>query len=257
MSALFRRKQYCIAVLVLIFCSHSPVWAEEITLVADIWCPYNCEPNEKKPGYLVELATKIFSEHGISVHYEVLPWQRAITFVREGKYNGLIGSGLSETPDFIFPDEGLAAIKHVFLTSSESNWTFSGLSSLHGIKLGAIKGYSYGQLLESYIEPNANNKNRLTILHGDDELGRLIDLLAQGKIDALIEERATILHFLNHQTDAPNLREAGIGDEEDIFIAFSPNLAESKRYADILSQGLKEMRNSGELDLLLKEYNLQ
>ena len=30
--------------------------AETVTLRADVWCPFNCEPDAASPGYMIEIA---------------------------------------------------------------------------------------------------------------------------------------------------------------------------------------------------------
>lgn len=256
MRSLFKLLQY-ISIGFLFIVPPQLAFTEEITLVADSWCPYNCDPESDRPGYLIELATKIYGEHDISVRYEILPWQRAISFVREGRYTALVGPGLTETPDFIFPKQPLAHIQHVFFTSLESRWQYTDYASLNNIKLGVIKAYSYGDLLESYIEPNSHDNERLTILHGDDELGRLIGLLNENKINAFVEERSIVEYFLKNSAASPKLRVAGVADEEGIYIAFSPKIKNSKRYAELLAEGVKEMRENGELIQLMNKYSIQ
>ncbi|MEQ1790535.1 MAG: hypothetical protein ABL857_08835, partial [Rickettsiales bacterium] len=35
-----------------------------INIVADEWCPFNCDPESDKPGYVIELAKEIFKPYG-------------------------------------------------------------------------------------------------------------------------------------------------------------------------------------------------
>ena len=65
--------------------------AETIILVADTWCPYNCDPGSKYPGFMVEIAQRVFSAAGHQVVYQVEPWNRAVLSVQSGRFQGLIG----------------------------------------------------------------------------------------------------------------------------------------------------------------------
>ena len=40
---------------------------DEIILVADEWCPYNCTPGENKQGYIVEIAKHALESEGHKV----------------------------------------------------------------------------------------------------------------------------------------------------------------------------------------------
>jgi len=230
--------------------------SDEIVLVADVWCPYNCEPNSDTPGYLIEIAQYAFEKEGHTIKYLTLPWSRAIQMVRNGEYHGIVGTGKSETPEFIFPKEPLIRSEHVFYTNLENKWTYDGLESLKKINLGVINDYSYGALYEEYIRENAKNSKQITTVFGDDGLNRLIKMLEKRRIDAFIEEKQTILEYLKRSNREVTFKSAGVGSEEQIFIAFSPNNAGSKKYAKILSKGYKELRSSGKLEILKRIYGL-
>jgi polar amino acid transport system substrate-binding protein len=125
-------------------------------------CPFNCKglPDENR-GLLVERAADALAEEGIGVAYDELPWSRAIIEVRNGNYDAIVGTGLSETPDFYFPPEPLAIARHSFYTLPSSSWKYQGLESLQAIRIGVIQDYSYGGLYDSYNFRSKGERNRL------------------------------------------------------------------------------------------------
>ena len=54
----------------------SNVWADVITLRADEWCPYNCQPKSQNPGFIIEIAETVFKKAGHTIDYQVMPWAR-------------------------------------------------------------------------------------------------------------------------------------------------------------------------------------
>ena len=44
-----------------------------VRLCADQWMPYNGDPADAKPGYVIELAKTIFEAKGLKVEYTVMP----------------------------------------------------------------------------------------------------------------------------------------------------------------------------------------
>lgn len=232
----------------------SPASADRIALVADQWCPYNCTPGTDRPGYLVEAATLALAQAGHEVVYLTIPWNRAISTVREGVYQGLIGAGKQETPDFVFPPVPLATARHSFYTEPYSTWTYSGYASLREIRIAVIKDYSYGTLYRDYIAPNEQNNERITVLYGENIIARLMVMLERGWVDAFIEDRAVFNHYLKRTGDDTCFRNAGVVLEEDIYIAFSPASADSPRYARDLAAGLRNLERSGTLDSLRAVY---
>ena len=212
-----------------------------ITLVADQWCPYTCGAHMENRGILVERATKALELANIRVEYLEMPWSRAIHEVRNGTYDGLVGTGRLETPDFHFPETPIATVRHQFYTLPTSNWTFQGLESLESVLLGVIQDYSYGQLYDSYIEPNHKDPERIVTLRGDDVLGRLIELLRLGRIDVLVAEEGVIGDFFGSRTQPNPLRPAGLASREDLYVAFSPRLPNGQTLAQTFGQRLQEV----------------
>ena len=62
-------------------------FGDQIVLVADEWCPYNCSPDSEKKGYMIDLASQILGEAGHTVKYRAINWSRSISKAREGKYH--------------------------------------------------------------------------------------------------------------------------------------------------------------------------
>ncbi|WP_158088355.1 substrate-binding periplasmic protein [Colwellia chukchiensis] len=231
--------------------------AETITLVADPWCPYNCAKQSQYQGYLLEIAEQAFAKHNIKLDYVVLPWSRAINDVLLGKKTGLLGVTKNEVPELIFPNQALGVATHVFITLKEATWQYTGLKSLAEISFGVIKGYSYGDLAQRYITKANIANGKVQPVSSINGLKQNIEKLSRGRIQALIADRNVFDFFLLENNIANNFRIAGILTKEEIYIAFSPQLANAKRYAKLLSQELDNMRANGQLQRILQKYNLQ
>jgi polar amino acid transport system substrate-binding protein len=52
--------------------------ADTISIRADLWCPFNCDPSGAKPGYMIEIAKAVFEPLGHKIDYQTLNWARAI-----------------------------------------------------------------------------------------------------------------------------------------------------------------------------------
>ncbi|WP_077530081.1 substrate-binding periplasmic protein [Vreelandella utahensis] len=239
-----------------------PAWGETdgedlpaITLVADVWCPFNCAPDAESPGILVEIARQALLLEGYRVDYQSMPWRRAIRGVRNGNFHGIIGAGPAETPDFHFPDQPLAMAHHSLFTLPGSNWTYMALDSLASIRLGVIQEYSYGGLYDDYIQPNETNDERLMVLSGNEVLPRLIQLLEMGRIDALAAEEKVLEYHYRQQGRINPLRNAGLAYQEELYIAFSPAKPDGGELADALSRGMAKLREQGMVADILNDYS--
>jgi polar amino acid transport system substrate-binding protein len=233
------------------------VHGDEILLVADEWCPYNCDPGGNAPGYIVEIAKLALEREGHRVTYKVVPWARAIEGTRNGIYDGIIGAGKDEVPDFIFPDNEVGQASHSFFVTKESTWKFTGLDALKNVKLGVIKNYSYGVLFNNYIQLNIDNPKRIFIIAGDDPLTRNIRMLLSSRVDVIVEDQNVMAYYFKSRGRNNPLMAAGVVGNEAIYIAFSPAKHKSTRYASALDNAMLQLKTSGVLKDLLFKYGIK
>ena len=231
--------------------------AETIVLAADEWCPVNCQPNDERPGFMVELAARILEPAGYRIEYRLKPWARALREARKGSIDGVIGAHRGDAPDFVFPERPLLRIAGGDLfVRRDSDWTYRGIPSLREIRLGVVRNYDYGEELNAYLADPAN-ENRVDVVHGQRALERNLAKLLAGRIDAVAEARSVVLRAARDMGVADQIRFAGqTAPPADCHVAFSPALERSARLAQLLSDGVEEMRLTGEYQALLELYGL-
>jgi polar amino acid transport system substrate-binding protein len=233
---------------------------ESITIVADTWCPYNCNPESPHQGFIIDIAKKAFAKHNIEVKYIVLPWTQAINETRKGKYTAIIGAAIGDAPDFIFPKTSQGFMQNSFYVKKSANWKYTGIKSLNNIILGAIADYSYSDELDNYIRKYRLDPAKLSMMSGDDALGINLSMLKRNKIGAILEEKYVMSYYLSMHNMKGDIQEAGAlptSENNNLYIAFSPKDKKSaRRYAEILSQETTKMRESGELKEIMDIYGL-
>jgi polar amino acid transport system substrate-binding protein len=244
-------------IFILLFCP-TIVWAETVTLVADEWPPFNATPNTSEEGVLVDVARAVFEENGIKVSYKLIPWRRAVELTRAGTHHGLIGASKTDAPDFIFPSEELSRNVISFYVRKDSLWVFHKKSDIERVSLGVIAGYDYRQWLLDYIEAHKNDPHKIQVMTGHQPLQRNILKLLNNRIDAIVDNEAVILHVARRMGVINRIKLAGHGSEiAYIYIAFSPKRADSQRYARMLSEGVVQLRRTGQLAVILSKYGLK
>ncbi len=247
----------CIVLLTAGFFSRAH--ADEISIRADEWCPYNCVPGTEKPGYMIEIARAVFEPAGHRVDYQLLNWARSIEWAETGKINAIVGAGKDEVPHFIFPDNDMGYVQNAFFVKKENPWRFSGVDSLSEIRLGLIEDYSYGELFEEYIEKHRGT-SRVQFVGGKEALEKNIRKCLAGRIDAILEDESVF----RYRADALGVSDRfvfagndGPKDTEDfVYIAFSPVHPKSREYAELLTDGLREIRTDGRLQKILSRYGI-
>lgn len=232
-------------------------FAETITMVADEWPPYNAAANSNEEGYMVDIAREVFEEKGIEVQYMTMPWKRALAETRKGAYTAVIGGSKTDSAGFVFPEEELACTKIAFYVKKGNTWKFKDIESIRQIRLGATAGYDYRRWLNDYIKANSRNPNKVQILTGDVPLQRNLNKLLLDRIDVVVDNEAAILWEAKRLGITHEIEPAGYGDEISFcYIAFSPNIARSPVYAQILSDGIAKLRESGKMQDILDKYGL-
>ena len=231
---------------------------ETIVIGADIWCPVNCEPNSDHPGYMIEIAEKIFKDKTIKVEYRVMPWARAIFEAEKGKIHAIVGAFKGEAPHFIYPQEELGLIGNSFFTHVYNLWHFQGVDSLESIILATIKGYDYGDTVNQYVSNKEYASNIVEITGNKNVLSRSMSMLIANRVDVIVESDVVFWYQAKKENLIDSVKFAGQASApRKVYIAFAPNSEMSKKYAKILSDGVVNLRASGELEKIMSKYGLQ
>jgi polar amino acid transport system substrate-binding protein len=234
------------------------VCADTIRVRADVWAPYNNDPVSFKPGYVVEMLNAIFKPLGHTIDYQTMAWTRAVEEMMSGEADVIIGAAHADAPNALFAAETMGTVKNMFWVSKGGIWQYSGADSLRSVRLGVIAGYTYddGGPIDAYIKKASDPE--VQVMTGDGALERNIKKLQAGRIDTFIENEITVLDTLKQMgLAADELAAAGKADEiKDLFLAFTPNKEETKKYAQIWDDGVKQLRASGELKKILDRYSV-
>ena len=229
--------------------------ADVILIRSDDWCPYVCD-NKESPGYMVEVVTKIFSKQGHQVDFSLVNWARAVQEVRTNKSQAVLGALHNDAPDFIFPTKPLGTGQNHFYVRKESKWVYTGAESLQGKRVGVINSYAYGGKVDELIK--SQKKNFISI-SGEYPLSQILKMMNSERLDAFIENEAVLRYNLavSHiPMDAYKAVSVSLANDSNLYIAFSPKNPKSAEYSRIITKGLAELRQSGELRKILAKYHL-
>ncbi|BDX07350.1 substrate-binding periplasmic protein [Planctobacterium marinum] len=232
------------------------VKADTLHFATDAWCPYICDVQSEQPGILVEATNQILLSSPYSPNYLTINWAQSINLVRKGELDGLIGTYQSDAPDFVYGEQAFLQSQMCFFVDRNSNWEFTDLSSLNSRTMAFMNGYSYGEVMDTYIAANENQgQNNVMRISGDEDLQRRIALLNSGRVNTLIEDKRVFAWFIKWAGDARQFRAAGCLKAEDVYIGFSPALEQSARRAALLDSGLQQLHKNGELSDIIRAYS--
>lgn len=233
-----------------------PLYADEVTIRADLWFPINGVPNSNQPGYMIEIAQAALATKNIKVNYETMPWERALALTREGKIDCVAGAAFTDAPDFVYPTEPQGHIQNYFYVKAGNPWRYAGLASLEKIKLGIIDGYSYDDDIDKYIEQNKKS-GKIQSVGGDTPLEQNIKKLLAGRVDVILESSSVLQAKLTELNLTGKLSEAGTaGTPDHLFVACSPNNPKSTDITQALAEGTAQLRATGKLKAILAKYGV-
>ena len=165
-----------------IYCSN--LSADTIVLEADNWCPYNCDPADKNPGYMVEMLKHIFEKAGHKIDYKVVSWNRALQDAENGEVAGVIGASIFDLPTGHRSTELMGQNNECFFVKASSDFAYKSIEQLKGKKIGTVAGYTYTDVVNEFEK---KNKNLFDPATGDKAVTTNMKKLLAGRIDVIIE----------------------------------------------------------------------
>ena len=120
--------------------------------------------------------------------------------------------------------------------------------------------YGYAPIRD-YIEANKDTP-RVQYAHGEDALQTNLQKLLRGRISLVRSDELAFRYTAQQMGLADSFRDAGGEPIEDanslLYIAFAPAQVcpQCTEYAQTLSRGMSQLRQSGELEKILARYGL-
>ena len=121
------------------------VYAERITLAYVDFPPYEFEENGKARGILVRVVETVFKKGNIPLELKFLPFKRAYEYTRNNEIDGLFN--FYKTPnrmEYFDYSESIIKNELVLFVRKGSGIRFDTLEDLKGLKVGLLRGYTYG-----------------------------------------------------------------------------------------------------------------
>lgn len=215
------------------------------------------DPESGRKGFMVEIAELALTRAGYLVSFEAVPWSRALMNAESGACDGVVGIYFSQArmKQFVVPDEELGVSVNNLFVRKDSNWTYAGVESLSTMVLGTIANYDYGELNPYIDKLRREHSQWLHVGTGNNALQKNLRMLLANRISVLIEDPVVVNHVAREIGLDQTIRLAGnVEPRNPVGIAFSSKNPKSEEYAQTLSDGIRKLRKSGELQAILAKY---
>lgn len=241
-----------------------PARADMVSLRSDLWCPYTCDPDSRRPGYVIEMARAIFATAGHTVDYRLLPWPQALEGARRGLFSGAVGATETDGRDLLFGREpvGLQVNALALRTGGPvagAGFRYTGVESLRALRLGVSMGYTYDNgPIDAYLwQEGGASAGKVVVARGDDVIAQNLRRLMAGQIDAVLDSAAVLSLVIAGQGLQHAVTVVEIGEAVPVYIAFSPVDPRAAGYLGLLDAGIAQLRSSGALAAILARYGME
>lgn len=234
-------------------------YQDEITLVADYWCPYNCSVEDDDQGFLVELASRALYAYGIKINYKMMSWHEALDAVQNGDVDGIIGISNIDGKNLLATKNPLEYSVTYAYTRTDTKWIYDGISSLNNKKLGVVMDYVLDDSINSYVMMTFPGDQKGFLIEDSafatvESIANLID----GDSDIFVEDQRVVDYYINkHGLDA-YIRKAGRVSKEKmpIYIALNRDHPKVRQYIRYLEDGIASIKATGEYNHLRLKYDM-
>ncbi|AIU66344.1 transporter substrate-binding domain-containing protein [Vibrio coralliilyticus] len=159
-------------------------WAAPLRLAQDLWPPYVMN-SALGSGIAHDLVTEALVSAGFEIEYSVKPWSRVLKETINGKNDVIIAIWKTEqrNKDYLFTEEYMYN-QMAFISRTDTNFEYTSMNSLKGLRVALINNYAYGAGLRDYKEmipadsidlPNSIRlvlTDRADVLVTDEAVGR-------------------------------------------------------------------------------------
>jgi polar amino acid transport system substrate-binding protein len=230
--------------------------AETLKVAAIDWCPQICV-NETRPGYTVELITKIFQDSEYILDIDIFPWTRAIKYVSDGTYDALLAPAKKEAPHLVFPIFPVGYQRMCFFTDVNNAWRYENKESLKGMEIGLANDTSIEEL-NDYIKKNPEQFHYQP--YHERFVAQNAGKVLKKRIDAFIFTNNTTVYELKNEKLHNKIRSAGCVSEAEIFLAFTPKDKKKQQITKMINDFNNRMAiliKTGEINKLHQKYGIQ
>ncbi len=240
--------------IILILLVYSSSYSDELIFTSDDFCPYYCA-NEKENGIIGDIVKHIFESKGHKVSFRTIPWSRIKKSMN--LYTGVLAMIKTKSFDFVYPEEEASVAKACFYVKKGSKWHFEGINSLKNIRIGLVQDYEYDALGPEFKAFRSANKHMIQYLTGKNANILNFKKLIYDRFETTLNDRNITSYILKKLDIKDQIAEAGCLDSEVIlYVVFPTSHLKSHVYAKMFDKGIRDLRNSGKLDLILAKYGV-
>ena len=209
--------------------------ASPVLIVASAqWVEYT---NSDYSGYYFDVIRHVFGEPEYTLDLRLVSYPGSVKMLSDGVADIILGVYDGDLKDALVSALPVELENLVVVLKPERARTWEGLSSLNGLKVGALEGYAFGGRLPAAVDYSEHKSQQ-----------GMLRMLKAGRLDAILEYRADILPVIKRYGHSFVLK--GELPQDKIYFAFRKG-ERGRRLKAIFDQRYQILVETGEIWALM------
>ncbi len=225
---------------------------QTVSLVGDPWPPYvNGKLGEyAESGVAVEIVNRVFAQiDGAEARFPLIPWKRALHEVEHGHSDGIaILLKTEERERYLEYSVPLVTGYQLVWSVADDNgeiFEWNSIADLHGKRVGAVEGYSYGADIDAAFASGV-----ITPVRGPS-VENLFAMLVAGRVDLVLENDA-VGYELARNYPGIDIRPARRPTNAETFYLGLSKKSPAVRLLPQINRAITRLQDTGVIDRLVR-----
>lgn len=222
-----------------------------ITAATDPWPPF-MDPDSPTEGLSMEIVRAALGREGYEVKMHFMPWARAEEGVREGTYDILPNTWMTDSrKEVLLYSEPYAANELKLVKRKGDPFEYEGMESLKGLTVGVIRDYGYG---DAFMSDPAFKRDPVP------DFVTNVKKLVAGRVDLTLEDEIVGRNLL--ATAAPELLDQieftkNPMSVQNLHVTSGLKNPKAREIIEAFDRGLAAIRADGTFDEILSRYGIK
>jgi polar amino acid transport system substrate-binding protein len=222
--------------------------AENLVFTGSEWPPYAMLEKGQITGIQVEIIRSLGKRLGFDVEIQILPWKRALMYVKEGKADAVFAPFRTEEREeyMYFTSEPLLIQKLAIVAKKGSGIKADKIDDLKGKVVGVVRGYDNTPEFDNYEGFERKDFSK------DDR--QLIKKFVNDRIPLIASSDEGVTKYLCKQAGV-EIEDVYVLKATPGYIGFSRTLGEKGiTLAEKFSQALRKLKEEGAVQKIESKY---
>lgn len=205
------------------------------------------EDSKRLQGYSWDILRESLHVMGYTIDLNIYPWVRAMDTAKRGKSDVIFPTGLTDERKAFFHFSERPVNQADFLTyvRKDSDIQWDGLASLIGLKIGAMRGWNYGQ---KFKEKNFEPKMVSKIVNG-------FKMLGANRLDGFVGYEVNFDYALaQSELQSGDYKKLPVFDFSKEFLAGSKDNPKTQKIIADYDKGKEIITKNGTLDKIKAKW---